>query len=73
MKGLTCLKKDTKEFLIKAGKRAVHTAAQVALATIGTATMVEQVGWKALVSTVVLAVIISLLKSIIVGLPEMEV
>ena len=73
MKGLTCLQKDTKEFLIKAGKRAAHTAAQVALATIGTATMVEQVGWKALASTVALAVIISLLKSIIVGLPEMEV
>jgi hypothetical protein len=73
MKGLTCLQKDTKEFLIKAGKRAAHTAAQVALATIGTATMVEQVGWKALASTVALSVIISLLKSIIVGLPEMEV
>ena len=73
MKGLTCLKKNAKEFLIKAGKRAAHTAAQVALATIGTATMVEQVGWKALASTIALSVIISLLKSIIVGLPEMEV
>ncbi len=73
MKGLTCLKKNAKEFLIKAGTRAAHTASQVALATIGTATMVGQVNWKALASTVALAVIISLLKSVVVGLPEMEV
>lgn len=73
MKGLTCLKKDTKEFLIKAGKRAAHTASQVALAVIGTSTMMGQVNWKALASTVALSVIISVLKSVIVGLPEMEV
>ena len=73
MKGLTCLQNNSKEFLTKAGKRAAHTAAQVALATIGTSTMMGQVNWKALASTVALAVIISVLKSVIVGLPEMEV
>lgn len=73
MKGLESLKKNTKEFLIKAGTRAAHTAAQVALATIGTSTMVGQVNWQAVASTVALAVIISLLKSVTVGLPEMEV
>lgn len=73
MKGLTCLRKDAKEFLIKAGKRAAHTATQVALATIGTSTMMGQVNWSAVASTVTLAVIISLLKSVAVGLPEMEV
>lgn len=73
MKGLTCLQKNTKEFLIKAGKRAAHTAAQVFIATIGTATMMGQVDWKAVGSTVLLAVIVSVAKSVIVGLPEMEV
>ena len=73
MKGLTCLKKNAKEFLIKAGTRAAHTAAQVFVATIGTATMMGQVNWKATGSTVLLAVIVSLAKSIIIGLPEMEV
>ena len=73
MKGLTCFKNNAKEFLIKAGKRAAHTAAQVFLATIGTATMMGQVSWKAVGSTVLLAVIVSIAKSIIVGLPEMEV
>lgn len=72
MKGLTCLKKNAKEFFIKAGIRAAHTAAQTALATIGTATLVQQVDWNAVGSVVVLAVIISFLKSVIVGLPEME-
>lgn len=73
MKGLDCIKKDIKEFLVKSGKRAAHTAAQVALATIGTSTMMGQVNWTAVASTVALAVIISFLKSVIVGLPEMEV
>ena len=73
MKGLTCIKKNLAEFLIKAGTRAAHTAAQVALATIGTSTMIGEVNWLALASTVGLAVVISFLKSIIVGLPEMEV
>ena len=73
MKGLECIKKDFKEFLVKAGTRAAHTAAQVALATIGTSTMIGDVNWTAVASTVALAVVISFLKSIIVGLPEMEV
>lgn len=72
MKGLTDLKKDAKEFLVKAGIRATHTAAQVALGAIGTATMLGDVNWAAVFSTVCLSVIASLLKSIIVGLPEME-
>ena len=72
MKGLESLKKNTKEFLIKAGIRAAHTAAQVSLGAIGTAVMITDVNWGALASTVALAVVVSLLKSIIVGLPEME-
>ena len=73
MKGFECIKKDVKEFLIKAGTRAAHTASQVFIATIGTSTMMGEVNWKAVGSTVLLAVIISIAKSVIVGLPEMEV
>lgn len=73
MKGLESLKKNTKEFLIKAGIRAAHTAAQVSLGAIGTAVMITDVNWRILVSTVALSVIVSFLKSVIIGLPEMEV
>lgn len=73
MKGLESLKRNTKEFLIKAGTRAAHTAAQVFIATVGTATMMGQVDWIGVGSTVLLAVLLSIAKSVIVGLPEVEV
>lgn len=63
----------TKEFWIAAGKRAAHTAAQAALATIGTAAMMDSVNWRTVVSTSVLAAIVSLLKSVVVGVPEVDV
>ena len=72
MKGLTCFKKNAKEFLIKASTRAAHTAAQTFIATIGTAKMMGQVDWKVVGSTVLLATLVSFAKSIIIGLPEME-
>lgn len=62
----------SKEFWIAAGKRAGHTAAQTALATIGTAALMESVNWRAVASASVLAAVVSLLKSIVVGVPEVE-
>lgn len=62
----------TVEFWKKAGIRALHTMAQTALAYLGTATILSEVNWKLLVSASVLAGIISVLKSIVVGLPEVE-
>jgi len=59
-----------KKFLKAAAIRALHTVAQAALAAIGTSTFLGEVNWKAVASMAVLSGIISLLKSIIVGLPE---
>ena len=49
--------------------RAIRTAAQAALGAIGAAVLVEQVDWRYLVSSVVMASLSSLLMSV-KGLPE---
>ncbi len=60
-----------KEWTKKAGVRAVKTVAQAAIAGIGTAAAMGQVDWKYVLSTSVLAGILSLLTSV-AGLPEVE-
>ena len=49
--------------------RAIRTAAQTAIGAIGAAVLVEQVDWRYLVSSVVMAALSSLLMSV-KGLPE---
>lgn len=61
--------KDWKKWAKCAGIRAVKTVAQTAVATIGTATVLNQVDAKLVVSASVLAGILSLLTSV-AGLPE---
>lgn len=61
----------TKEWWIAAGIRALKTLCQTAVATIGTAVVMSDVNWVAVVSASVLAAILSLLTSI-AGLPELE-
>lgn len=51
--------------------RAIKTIAQTAVATIGTATVMEEVNWLMILSASVLAGILSLLTSL-AGLPEVE-
>lgn len=62
--------KNWKNWAKCAGIRAVKTVAQTAVATIGTATVLNQVNAKLVVSASVLAGILSLLTSVATGLPE---
>ncbi len=60
-----------KRWLKAAGIRAVKTVAQTAAATIGTAAVMGEVNWTAVLSASVLAGILSLLTSV-AGLPELK-
>lgn len=60
----------TKAFWKAACTRMIRTGAQVAVASIGTAAVLSDVNWLVLLSTVVLSMFLSLLNSIITGLPE---
>lgn len=54
-----------------AGIRSVKTAAQTAVATIGTAAVIDQVNWLMVVSASALAGVLSILTSV-AGIPEVE-
>lgn len=62
---------DTVKWFKKAGVRAVKTIAQTFIATIGTATVIGAVDWKMVLSTSVLAGVLSVATSV-AGLPEVE-
>ena len=55
-----------------AGIRALRTVCQTAVATIGTAVVLEDVNWLYVVSASVLAGLLSILTSISTGLPEVD-
>ena len=61
----------TKEWFKAALIRALKTVAQTAVATIGTAAVMNEVNWIMVASASVLAGILSLLTSV-AGLPEVE-
>lgn len=64
--------KTMKPWLKAAAVRALRTVAQSALATIGTSAVLADVDWLMVASASALAGILSLLTSIVTGLPEVQ-
>ena len=65
------MKNNFLKWLKAAGIRALKTVAQTAVATIGTTAVLSEVDWKIVVSSAILAGILSLLTSV-AGLPEVD-
>lgn len=65
------MKKELLSWFKCAGIRALKTIAQTAVATIGTSSMMSEVNWKIVISTSLLAGILSIFTSM-TGLPEVE-
>ena len=61
-----------REFWLAVLKRALWTAAETALAMIPVSVGVEEVGWLRVISVSLTAAIVSVLKSIVTGLPEVK-
>lgn len=62
---------DTKKWAKKAGVRAIKTMAQTAVGVIGTSAVIASVDWKMVVSSAVVAGVVSILTSV-AGIPEVE-
>lgn len=60
----------TKDFWRACLIRALRTFCQTALATIGTAAVISEVPWAYVASASLLAALLSVLTSIVTGLPE---
>ena len=65
-------KQFIKKFTQKAGIRAIKTMAQTALGVISTSFVISDIAWRITVSASVVAGIVSILTSIVTGLPEVD-
>ena len=65
------MNKKALNWIKAAGMRAVKTVAQTAVATIGTAAVMDEVNWMMVGSAALLAGVLSLLTSV-AGLPELS-
>lgn len=65
-------KYNWKQWIKAAGVRAIKTVAQAAIASIGAATVMQDVNWVMIASASALAGVLSLLTSV-AGLPELKV
>ena len=59
-----------KQWLVATGKRALHTMAQTAGGFITVGMCISEVNWKLMASVSLVAGLVSVLKSIAVGVPE---
>ena len=67
-----CVFKDsvnTRKWMVNAGIRAVKTMAQTAVAVMGTSTVLSAIDWRMVLSSAIVAGIVSILTSV-GGLPE---
>lgn len=67
-----CVLKDsvnTRKWMVNAGIRAVKTMAQTAVAVMGTSTVLSAIDWRMVLSSAIVAGIVSILTSV-AGLPE---
>lgn len=67
-----CVFKDsvnTRKWMVNAGIRAVKTIAQTAVAVMGTSTVLSAIDWRMVLSSAIVAGIVSILTSV-AGLPE---
>ena len=62
---------DTQKWAKAVGIRALKTMAQTAVAVIGTGAVISAVDWKMVVSSAIVAGVVSLLTSV-AGIPEVE-
>lgn len=62
---------DTQKWAKAAGIRALKTMAQTAVAVIGTGAVISAVDWKMVVSSAIVAGVVSVLTSL-AGIPEVE-
>lgn len=62
---------DTQKWAKAAGIRVLKTMAQTAVAVIGTGAVISAVDWKMVVSSAIVAGVVSLLTSV-AGIPEVE-
>lgn len=67
-----CVFKDsvnTRKWMVNAGIRAVKTMVQTAVAVMGTSTVLSAIDWRMVLSSAIVAGIVSILTSV-AGLPE---
>ncbi len=62
----------TKKWIKAAAIRAARTVAQTMIATIGTTALISEVNWPVVLSASAMAGILSLLTSVVTGLPEVD-
>ena len=63
---------ESADFWKNSAFRALRTFCQVTIASIGTTALIQDVNWLVVLSTAGLAAIVSILTSIMLGIPESE-